>query len=54
VLARSRTLRAGGAGAAAFAGGILDCRSAPLCRKTGRDKGWSLSIEQRDAALDLN
>jgi hypothetical protein len=55
VLARSRTQRAGFAGAAAKAATSLDCRCArrSASGQVGT-KGWSFSIEQRDAAFDLS
>ena len=50
VLARSRTLRAGSAGAA----DILDCRCARRsARRQVGTKGWSFPIKQRDTAIDL-
>jgi hypothetical protein len=55
VLALSRTRRAGCAGAAAFAGGILDCRCARgSAGKAGRDEGMVLPIEQKDVVIDLS
>src|ERR1700732_3223091 len=54
VLALSRTLRAGSAGAAAFAAASLTA-AARGALPAGRDEGMVLPIEQRDAALvDLN
>ena len=55
VLARSRTLRAGSAGAAAKAAASLTAaaRGALPNRQVGT-KGWSCPIEQRDANFDLS
>ena len=47
---RSRTLRAGSAGAA---GGILDRACAALCRAAGRDEGMVAWVEQRNGVMRL-
>ncbi len=54
VLARSRTLRAGSAGAAAK-GGILACRYARRsARRQVRTKRWPCPIAHRDVTIDLS
>ena len=55
VLALSRTLLAGSADAAACAAPSLTAaaRGALPAGRAGT-KGWSVSIEQRDVAIDLN
>ena len=49
-----RTLRAGSAGAAAFAAASLTAAARGALPEDSRDEGMVLPIEQRDVAIDLN
>ena len=51
VLALSRTLRAGSAGAAAFAAASLTAAARCSAGRQVGTKGWSFPIQQRDAAV---
>ena len=55
MLALSRTLRAGSAGAAAFAAASLTAVRAVLCRSAGRDEGMVISDRTKGCcSSDLN
>jgi hypothetical protein len=54
VLHLSSTLRAGFAGAAAFAAPSLTAAAAALRRRADQDQGMALPAEQRDVAIELH